>query len=164
MIRAWVVSFLFHVVLFVSIPSVWSSSFLGFSRPVIQQRGNEVFVSVEPFANKLAVTQKGTHSSRGRAESMILRPDVVAQWGNRLPEYPEEAIERGAQGRVLLDVVFDSETRSATSVEMVESSGSEILDDASVEAATHWKIADEISLAKDATMRFRVPIEFLLVD
>lgn len=58
--------------------------------------------------------------------------------GNLPPAYPPEAYLRGIEGRVLLRL-FISETGRVERVEMLVSSGHEILDRAAVEAVRRWR-------------------------
>jgi len=69
--------------------------------------------------------------------SATLNPGQIVQYGNALPSYPQEAVERGWQGTVILSLKLGLDGRVVDS-EIVESSGFKILDMAAVQASREW--------------------------
>jgi protein TonB len=78
-------------------------------------------------------------------------------WGNRLPEYPPEALEEGLEGTVRLLLELDAEG-AVSKVEVLESSGSALLDAAAVRAAKDWRAP------RAGSRRIVVPVRFKLVQ
>lgn len=79
------------------------------------------------------------------------------------PNYPEAARRAGKEGRVLLRVLVDEEGRSKT-IDINQSSGSEVLDQAAAEAMKRWRF-HPARLGDEAVQSWvRIPIDFLLDD
>lgn len=81
--------------------------------------------------------------------------EAVARMGNPLPEYPEEALERGWEGIVELSLSLDDEGQ-ASDVSVSRSSGYAILDQSAEAAARRWRLVGMKAL------RVRVPVRFAL--
>jgi protein TonB len=79
------------------------------------------------------------------------------------PLYPERARKEGQQGRVFLRVLVDEEGRSK-SVEVIRSSGSEILDRAAAEAIKLWRFSPARYGDKPVESWVRIPVDFRLTD
>ncbi|MGE5301695.1 MAG: energy transducer TonB [Alphaproteobacteria bacterium] len=79
------------------------------------------------------------------------------------PPYPERARKEGQQGRVLLRVLVDQEGRSK-SVDVIRSSGSEILDRAAAEAIKLWRFSPARDGDKPVESWVRIPIDFRLTE
>ena len=79
-----------------------------------------------------------------------------------MPRYPQDARERGAEGRVILEVVVDPKGR-ARAVKIRRSSGEDDLDRAALEAVRRWRFipAQRNGAAVGGTAV--VPIRFRLV-
>lgn len=79
------------------------------------------------------------------------------------PEYPEQARREGKEGRVMLRVLVDEQGRS-TSVEVNQSSGSETLDMAAIEAIKRWRFWPARYDNVPVESWVRIPVEFRLSD
>lgn len=77
------------------------------------------------------------------------------------PEYPKAARKRKQEGLVLLDVVV-TEDGLATDIELKQSSGYKILDEAALAAVRHWKFTPAQDSGKSIESRADVPIRFQL--
>lgn len=101
----------------------------------------------------------------GAAGAAVYRPPRLGGGGggNRMPRYPEDARERGAEGRVVLEVAVDA-TGRARAVRVVRSSGEDDLDAAALKAVRGWRFKPArrggLPVAGTAT----VPIRFRLVE
>ena len=83
--------------------------------------------------------------------------------GNRPPIYPRVARERGWEGRVVLGVAVDP-TGAIAGVEITETSGYRVLDQAALSAVRHWRFADGDDSVPSRDTVVRVPITFKLRD
>jgi TonB family protein len=84
------------------------------------------------------------------------QPQVVDQSA----QFPTRAISRGQQGTVLMDVLIEDSGRAAA-VEVVDSSGYRLLDQAAKETAlTQWEFDVSTCERKDLPVRHRVGIEY----
>lgn len=81
--------------------------------------------------------------------------EAIARMGNALPEYPDEALEKGWEGVVELMLSLDEEGK-AHQVEVARSSGYPVLDGSAEKAARGWRVS---GLGKS---RVRVPVRFVL--
>ena len=79
------------------------------------------------------------------------------------PEYPDNARREGKEGRVVLRVLVDEEGKSK-SVEVSDSSGSEILDRAAAEVIKHWRFSPARYGNKSVESWVKIPIDFRLTD
>ncbi len=75
------------------------------------------------------------------------------------PDYPEGARRRGVEGRVLLLVSVDS-TGAVIAVEIGESSGSDLLDEAARAAVEGWRFEPALLDGEPVSDRVRVPVRF----
>jgi len=82
---------------------------------------------------------------------------------NPPPVYPRIARIRGYEGLVLLEVDVSADG-SCTGVEVIESSGHEVLDQAAVDAVQKWKFRPALANGATVSGRARVPIRFKLTD
>lgn len=92
------------------------------------------------------------------------RPQVDGSSGslkNRAPEYPARARSLGQEGRVLLSVHVDS-TGQPTRVEIQESSGHPLLDEAALAAVRQWEFRPARSGFVPVESTVEVPIRFKL--
>jgi protein TonB len=81
--------------------------------------------------------------------------------GNRKPEYPQAALRRHIQGvvRLLVDVSADGR---AESVNILKSSGNDMLDASAVEAVRSWRFLPATRGGKPVPGKAEVPIRFIL--
>jgi TonB family protein len=96
-----------------------------------------------------AVSPSGGESSR-----LYSVEGIVAQ-GNSPPAYPEEALLRGLEGTVKLELDLGTEGQTIA-VRVMESSGHSILDRAAKSAAEKWRMTTE------TPEKIIVPVEFLI--
>jgi len=84
-------------------------------------------------------------------------PGIV---GGPLPGYPKDAQDRGLEGRVTLSVTVASDG-SVTSVEVAESSGHRLLDEAAVRAVRQgWTFTAGMDRGQPAGGRVSLTFEF----
>jgi len=89
--------------------------------------------------------------SAGSTEGNVSLGEVI-KWGNSAPEYPPEAMRKGWEGEVKLRLYPGVEQNR---VEILSSSGFDILDEAALGAALHWKVPEGSSA-------WIVPVDFRL--
>ncbi len=82
---------------------------------------------------------------------------------NPLPKYPEVARRRGLEGTVTLEVLVLADGRVGE-MDLVGSSGFNILDKAALKAVRHWQFKPAISLSAPVESRVLVPVDFVLND
>jgi protein TonB len=79
------------------------------------------------------------------------------------PAYPDRARARGWEGRVVLLLEIDAQGR-VVSVEVVESSGRRLLDDAARDAAPSWEFLPALQEGRPVAGSLRVPVRFALTN
>jgi protein TonB len=79
------------------------------------------------------------------------------------PAYPESARREGREGRVLLRALVDDQGR-IKQVEINNSSGSDALDRAAIEAIKRWRFHPARHGERPVESWLRIPIEFRLAD
>jgi TonB family protein len=90
---------------------------------------------IEPLEISRKVATVGNEVATSHQK--VLSREEIMKSGNRLPKYPELALERGWQGIVKLKLVLSGDGRVIES-SVMESSGFEILDEAALKASYHW--------------------------
>lgn len=75
------------------------------------------------------------------------------------PEYPEELIKQGAKGKVVLDVLIDTDG-TVVDIKVKESSGFEQIDKAAVDAAYNWTFTPAEYKGKPVQVWFPIPFSF----
>lgn len=85
----------------------------------------------------------------------------LASLGNRPPKYPELARRRGQEGRTLLQVEVSASGRPLN-VEIAESSGHALLDEAALEAVARWRFQPAQRSGAAVAGTVEVPILFRL--
>lgn len=88
-----------------------------------------------------------------------LRPSFVSP--PPPPRYPSQARRRNQQGIVRVEVSLD-ERGQQLKLKLVRSSGVDSLDQAALEAVTHWRFRPEIVDGRAVPSRVEIPIEFAL--
>jgi TonB family protein len=78
---------------------------------------------------------------------------------NRPPVYPEEAVRRGIEGKLVLRLTI-SASGTVSRVEVAESSGYRMLDDAAVAAVREWKFIPAQRGGQPVSWTARQPIRF----
>lgn len=112
-------------------------------------------VASDPHGERsVRTSQKNAVPVETRAQVVTLA-DLVAQ-GNVPPDYPAEALRRRYQGTTEIRIrVLEAHNE----VEMAESSGFPLLDEAALTAARQWKIEQA-----DVGQSVLIPVEFKIVD
>lgn len=85
----------------------------------------------------------------------------VAYLNNPAPDYPGMSRRMGEEGRVLLKVLVSTEG-NAESVQLAETSGSERLDQAAINAVKRWRFVPAQLAGKALSAYVLVPIKFSL--
>lgn len=94
--------------------------------------------------------------------SAITEPVFNAAYlNNPAPSYPTSARSRGIEGRTMLRVQV-SEAGEARAVEVVRSSGSEVLDSAALDAVKRWRFVPAKRGGEVIEAKVLVPVEFKL--
>lgn len=75
------------------------------------------------------------------------------------PAFPLEAVRRGESGRVLLRVPV-GEDGVPGRLSLVQSSGSEVLDRAALDAVSHWRFRPARRNGDDVASSLEIPIDF----
>ena len=96
-------------------------------------------------------------------ESLVAADYAHASLGNQPPRYPRRARRDGLEGRVVLSARV-SAAGSIVSLEVVRSSGHEILDRAAVRAVNRWSVRPARQGSKPVPSEIRIPILFRLTD
>ncbi|MGE3623796.1 MAG: energy transducer TonB [Bdellovibrionales bacterium] len=97
-------------------------------------------------------------------EKAAARTDPIynaAYLNNPAPVYPPPARKRGIQGKVMLEVAVSAKG-DARQVEVARSSGSELLDDAALDAVRRWHFVPARQGSEVIEARVLVPVEFKL--
>ena len=80
---------------------------------------------------------------------------------NRPPTYPLLAVQRGWHGTVLVRLLIDA-TGRVRDVELVESSGHDVLDAAAIQALKSWRARPARWRDRDVSYAVQVPVRFHL--
>ncbi len=99
--------------------------------------------------------------SATQASSFVEARALDAQ--NHAPSYPPLALRRGWAGVVLLELSIAADG-SVTEVELLQSSGHDILDRAARTAAVAWHFQPAHQDGVAVASRLRLPVEFRIVD
>jgi protein TonB len=89
-------------------------------------------------------------------------PRLLAEPDAPLVVYPVAARRRGLEGRVLIRILLDA-TGDVTAVDLLETSGHEILDRAALEAAWGWRFAPARLDGEAVSSEFVRAVRFRLV-
>jgi TonB family protein len=121
------------------------------SRDILQNGDESIKASV-----KISKVKEATHSISG--VKIKANPDYFQ---NPSPEYPEFARQMRQEGLVMLDVDVDGAGKPIK-VEIIQSSGYRLLDQAALKAVSHWRFrAGSIgNISVESTVT--VPIRFRL--
>lgn len=96
-------------------------------------------------------------------ESLVAADYAHASLGNQPPRYPRRARRDGLEGRVVLSARVSAAGR-IVGLEVVRSSGHEILDRAAVRAVNRWTVRPARQGSKPVPSEVRIPILFRLTD
>jgi len=75
------------------------------------------------------------------------------------PRYPQAALRAGVEGTVWISIDVD-DRGNPTSIMVGQSSGSDMLDQAALEAARNWNFCPAIQNGQSAPGQFQVPVNF----
>ena len=96
-------------------------------------------------------------------ESLVAADYAHASLGNQPPRYPRRARRDGLEGRVVLSARVSAAGR-IVSLEVVRSSGHEILDRAAFRAVNRWTVRPARQGSRPVPSEVRIPILFRLTD
>ena len=96
-------------------------------------------------------------------ESLVAADYAHASLGNQPPRYPRRARRDGLEGRVVLSARV-SAAGQIVGLEVVRSSGHEILDRAAVRAVNRWTVRPARQGSRPVPSEIRIPILFRLTD
>lgn len=94
-------------------------------------------------------------------QPVVTPPEPLPSFKNRKPAYPKLARQRGQEGTVLLRVRIDP-SGSVLGVEIIRSSGYELLDNAAVTSLRRWHFKPAESDGVKVSGSVIVPVEFRL--
>jgi TonB family protein len=112
-------------------------------------------IQTAPRAAASAEGSKSEHPSK----SQFLTLQEIISWGNEAPSYPALALRKGWEGTVTLRL-FLTEGESVGKVDLVTSSGFDVLDDAAAETAKKWRVPPGAAAANGQLVR----VEFKLLE
>ena len=96
-------------------------------------------------------------------ESLVAADYAHASLGNQPPRYPRRARRDGLEGRVVLSARVSAAGR-IIGLEVVRSSGHEILDRAAFRAVNRWTVRPARQGSRPVSSEIRIPILFRLTD
>lgn len=122
------------------------------------------------FVAVAAVLAGGLYVAGGQAPAFAAigmasaAPSVDVAWKNaHPPRYPAEALHKGEQGRVVLDVTVDAHGRvSSVAVEHKYTTAAAVLQGAAIDAAKDWRYAPGHKDGKAVGGVVRIPVNFSL--
>ena len=127
--------------------------------PLIAQSAVENHALRVPAPAPEAPIQLATVSKARASE-----PDYIARYlHNPPPPYPSQARRMGIEGRVVLQVEI-LQNGNAGRIEILRSSGHELLDQAAIKAVGGWRFAPARVAGAPVTAWAEVPISFRLTD
>lgn len=130
-------------------------------KPIVQAQKRPVVTRVEQPQQQVQPTAQVTNTAPMPVVPFVEANYRAAYLNNPSPKYPMAAKERHWEGMVVLKVEVLSDGSSG-SVNIDQSSGHEVLDEAAVEAARHWRFV-AAKRGDDAVASWvLIPIEFKL--
>lgn len=115
------------------------------------------------IASRLANTSSFTQGDGVVADAGAGPSAATPAPGNPKPHYPSLARRRGYEGRVLIQIALRADGRAAH-VEVKESSGHRVLDEAALAAVKDWRFLPAHRGGRPVTATVEVPISFRLDD
>jgi TonB family protein len=124
------------------------------------------------FVAVAAILAGGLYVAGGQAPVLAARhanpgtPSVDVTWKNaHPPRYPIEALHKGEQGTVMLDVTIDAQGHVAgVAVDPEATTAPAVLQDAAVDAAKDWRYAPGQKDGKTVGGVVRIPVNFSLTE
>ncbi|KAF0134975.1 MAG: TonB family protein [Candidatus Saganbacteria bacterium] len=136
---------------------------LYFSAKVKMEAKNPTFVYEEISAQKAsAVVQPGLKiipniiTQQKIIQMPIMPPAVISQV---LPEYPISALEKGIEGVAYIQAAIGL-NGGVEKVEVKNSSGNATLDDAALNAISHWRFSPASQNGSALSSWFEIPVRF----
>ncbi|MDD2721668.1 MAG: energy transducer TonB [Gallionella sp.] len=135
------------------------------SQPPVQTVLHEVAASTDPVAIPPATAVAvAAPASQVVAAVVDSGPDFKAAYlNNPRPAYPMAARRMGWEGRVILNVEVLAEGRCG-GINVIRSSGHEILDNAAVSTVKGWHFVPARHAGQPITQWFKLPINFSFED
>lgn len=113
----------------------------------------------EESQSSLASAPTPVQEQTGMHQEVVLDPKFKAP--PNPPVYPRLARKRGMEGVVWLDVWLDR-TGEQTRLEVFDSSGIDLLDQAAIDAVAQWQFVPKHLAGMTIASRVRIPVEFNL--
>jgi len=113
----------------------------------------------EESQSSLASAPTPEQEQTGMHQEVVLDPKFKAP--PNPPVYPRLARKRGMEGVVWLDVWLDR-TGEQTRLEVFDSSGIDLLDQAAIDAVAQWQFVPKHFAGMTIASRVRIPVEFNL--
>jgi TonB family protein len=148
-------------------PSSYQSNNQKFQKEVIKLSSSHGFFSKQKNNNKSFVSKKDTSGRQNEKSKELVAaesdPVFDAEYlNNQPPIYPPIAKKNNVQGKVLLLVLVNA-SGEAGKIEISKSSGSEILDEAAIDAVKNWKFVPAHRGDRNFQASVFVPIEFKII-
>lgn len=128
----------------------------------IEEVGKKVSVAAIPKKAQPSQTKKGEEPLAPGEPSPVSTPassslsmGAVLSVGNQAPQYPALALNQGWEGKLKLQIQLSPEGQVET-VQVLDSSGYSVLDEAAVRAARTWRFPSTWASS------FTVPVEFVI--
>jgi len=128
------------------------------NKEFIEEIANEESVE-EESQSSLASAPTPEQEQTGMHQEVVLDPKFKAP--PNPPVYPRLARKRGMEGVVWLDVWLDR-TGEQTRLEVFDSSGIDLLDQAAIDAVAQWQFVPKHFAGMTIASRVRIPVEFNL--
>ncbi len=141
-------------------------------KPVLQANAEEVLTAELETKTHVLIKKeepepvqevKKTNPAPIVPQSGAVRKEAEAYMDNPAPVYPEKARLRGWEGLVILAVNVDA-GGNVTQVQIENSSGHEILDQAAVKAVQNWRFKPAGVGSVTFSSTVRIPVRFKLTD
>lgn len=109
--------------------------------------------------NDLAAMRENTSNEIGKTSRNQKYTEVPIIERQIPPKYPEEALTNKWEGKILLNVEI-LDTGKVGMVEILETTGYTVLDEAAVNAAKKWRFSPALNETKPVSVWVEFPLEF----
>ena len=127
--------------------------------PVKKPIENDKPKAIEEVAKTAAPTPEQAASGVNSEPQLVTKPTFATRPSP--VKYPRIAKRRGIEGQVLVEIWID-ESGKQVKQNLLKSSGTEILDDAALEAIKRWRFSSHIVDGQAIAHRVQVPVRFKL--
>ncbi|MDV5169069.1 energy transducer TonB [Photobacterium rosenbergii] len=127
--------------------------------PVKKPVENDKPKAIEEVAKTAAPTLAQAASGVNSEPQLVTKPTFATRPSP--VKYPRIAKRRGIEGQVLVEIWID-ESGKQVKQNLLKSSGTEILDDAALEAIKRWRFSSHIVDGQAIAHRVQVPVRFKL--